>query len=265
MEYCICKQTIKGKKSMKAKSSGNSKRKGKSSARLCMGRMPFSKDVSAKLKLKKGQARCHTISWETISKNIIELSELFLNDKIDGQAYWIDMITLWYAVTLKPRPSVEYLKNISSFLYGEGDREELLNIIGSELNSCISNLRPGFSRTNSSIQGGLDIPISAIQIAALPKDTLYTTEWPDLQNESVKVSKLEQKEQVLLITGSFIIRLKALLSIHTSVEPYIYTTGNQVQSSDYPNMNKGNTLPPGCRIGFQIKDGLYYLFSKEEG
>lgn len=249
---------------MKAKSSGNSKRKGKSSARLCMERMPFSKDVFEKLKLEKGQARCHTISWETISKNIIELKKLFLKKYIDSLAFWLEMITLWYAVTLEPRPSVEYLKYISSFLYGEGDREELLNKIGSELNSCISNLRPGFSRTNSSIQGGLDIPISAIQIATLPAGTLYTTEWPDQQNESVNVSELEQNEQVLLITGPFNIRLKALLSIHTSVEPYIYTTGNQVQSSDYPNMNKGNALPPGCRIGFQIKDGLYYLFSKEE-
>lgn len=261
MTYCFSKPVQRNNRKAKAESATKTKNR-RDFFSQNIRRPPFLDDTRRAISVRKGQARCHTISWETINQNIECLNEYLLHRDINADEYYREMNTLWYAITGTEKVSAKYTQLLQRFVMENGQDLNTINKIASILNSYLSNLRPGNSRTNSSIQGGLDLPNSYIEVVTLRANTPFSTEWVDPQNEEPKIYSLEKAEEVLLIRHPpFIKQLSALLSIHTPVEPYIYTTGKQVQSSDNPNMSHGNELPPGCRIGFYTGYGYYYFFS----
>lgn len=126
---------------------------------------------------------------------------------------------------------------------------ELLSIAA----SAKHNLRYGAPGTNSSIRDALDLPADSVIETILQSETTVL-------NESGQYVPLEEPLAILLLPYESPEAKRVLLLIQR-VDVSIYTTGNTIVSSDNPNQNHGQTLPPGnLPFGVKTEDGKVILF-----
>lgn len=232
----------------------------------------FQQNIKKSILLISNQARCHTISWEII-KNcvidicntaIIKLNERGPEDAEDAQTFFLsNMAKLWFSITGELEPSDAFSKILLYFLQSDNpaDRKHLARRIASELHNQLANLRPGYSRTNSSIQSGLDLPADWVKKETLKEGTPYIDIWVPEASCFENVHTLSKSTEMLVIRHSeFQNRLIALLETESTAEISIFTTDSTIQSSDYPNMVSAEKLEPGLRIAVPIGP-IYFFFT----
>ncbi|MCM1495505.1 MAG: hypothetical protein NC089_06865 [Bacteroides sp.] len=212
---------------------------------------------------KKGYDRCHTVSVSYIQQFIIswlndknrDSTELFKfvlsldavpDDDSDKDMAWA------YQATCE-----DYVNDICTALaksdlsFAAQQATELLSIAA----SAKHNLRYGAPGTNSSIRDALDLPADSVIKTTLQPRTIVL-------NEFGQYVPLEEPLAILLLPYASPTAQQILPIIQSGrVDVSIYTTGNTIVSSDNPNQNHGQTLPPGnLPFGVETEDGKVILF-----
>lgn len=231
----------------------------------------FRQNIKKSISLISDQARCHTISWETIKNSVIDIcntaiTKLNEREPEDAQTFFLsNMATLWFSITGELNPSNAFSKTLLSFLQFDNpaSRKRLARRIATELHNQLANLRPGYSRTNSSIQSGLDLPADWVKKETLEAGTPYIDIWVPQASGFKNVHTLSKSTEMLVIRHSgFQKRLIALLETKSTAEISIFTTDSTIQSSDYSHMVSAEKLEPGLRIAVPI-ESIYFFFTTD--
>ena len=244
-------------------------------------RLEFSSELQNAMELKKGQHRCHTISYEIITDNVKDPINESLNNKRDISLRALDgLVKAVFPNGSKSGvyPESKSLQDIASKNYNEANNainnianyinniennssaptmvvESANKLIGA-LNNSPDNLRPGAGNTNSSIHGALDLTLKG-ENNTLPSGT------PIVDAQGNQTRTIREPLTVLRVEPLHEKQVKTLLTETYSKDNKleVYSSGEKLQSSDIPGMNvdtmkTDNPTPLAIDWG----EGKYFLF-----
>ncbi|WP_405739297.1 DUF4157 domain-containing protein [Streptomyces sp. NBC_01525] len=240
----------------------------KGGALVKAGRHDFSTGLQNAMPVGPGQARCHTVSYETITAGVMEAVNKCLNGE-DAVGYLYGVVDAVYpkggnllvhqqglptatqlaAVCKTEFKAAETALNALKKLFpkaGSGSAaqaaqaDKLANDLIKALNNSPANLRLGDENTNSSIQSGLDLaPAQAGAVETLGPATLVVDQSKQPIDETApKTKKLGKSLKVLRAEPAHEQQVWTLLTRTTSKagQLHLFSSGPLLQSSDQKGM-----------------------------
>ncbi|MFF9479456.1 DUF4157 domain-containing protein [Streptomyces sp. NPDC014733] len=260
------------------------------------GRHDFSTALQNAMPVGPGQARCHTVSYETITAGVMEAVNKCLNGE-DAVGYLYGMVDAVYPQggNLLPHQrtlptatqmaavcrsefkaaetALEALKKLfpkkgSGSAAQAARADELANDLIEALNNSPANLRLGDGSTNSSIQSGLDLaPARTGAVKTLGPDALVVDQSQPMDATAPRTTKLGKSLQVLLVEPDHEQQVWTLLTRTTSKagQLHLFSSGPLLQSSDRKGMktstmNNKNPTPTAIRVPGSTPEA-YFVFT----
>lgn len=239
------------------------------------GRLDFQYDLQQAMPVKSGQHRCHTIGYEIICNGVKDPINACLRAGKDVALGALDgLLEAVYPNGSKTRLGTSHnlqvvaqkyykqaqtaIANISTAIAtGSPKVVDYANDLIDALNNSPDNLRPGDGSTNSSIQEALDLVPGSVE--TLQADTLVcygkvdkkTIKLPD-KLEVIRAGDALQEQQLeTLLTKTY----------SESGQVWIFSSGKQLQSSDYINMTSATmTKTNPQHFAIKLSNGVYLLF-----
>ncbi|MER7027454.1 DUF4157 domain-containing protein [Streptomyces ramulosus] len=260
------------------------------------GRHDFGSALKSAMPVGPGQARCHTVSYETITAGVLDAVNKCLNGE-DAVGYLYGLVDAVYpkGEDLLPHqhtlPTAAQLAAVCKSEFkaaktalgalkklfpkaGSGSAAQaaqadaLANDLIKALNNSPANLRLGDENTNSSIQSGLDLaPARSGAVKTLGPNTLVVdqTQQP-MDATTPKSRKLGRSLQVLVIEPDHEQQVWTLLTRTTSKAGrlHLFSSGPLLQSSDQAGMKTStmsdkNPTPTAIKVPGASPE-VYFVF-----
>ncbi|MEU3690617.1 hypothetical protein [Streptomyces narbonensis] len=256
------------------------------------GRHPFASDLQQAMGLTPLQARCHTISYETISEAVITAVNMclaagnsanlgYLHGTVDSvfpaggslpathqnlpnSAALQAICTREFTRAVNAVNSLDAMLAIPPTVLSLGPTNAQANELIQALNNSPGNLRPAASNTNSSIQGALDLTPLAGGPQLLRRGSSIVDQNQTYDEYGYQQTRLTADRNVLRVAPTHEEQVWNLITRTAVPEVHLFSSGTQLQSSDYPNMNTGTmTNANPTPVAIQVPGSnppVYFLF-----